>query len=148
MKTSSSRIPGAIRGAAICAAVLATLPAFALAPAAELPPEHQQGAIAWRSGGVGQDEAQAMQAAAGQYPLQLEFVVREGGGHGAFIAGVDVAIRDRAGRQMLQATTDGPFLLARLPTGRYVVTATYENTRRERRVAVPAIGSERVVFDW
>jgi len=135
---------------ALSVALLAILPAFSVsASAASLPPEIQQGAIAYRSGGVGQDEAQAMEKLARQYPLQLEFVERERGtGHEAFIADVDVSIHDHGGKQVLQAKADGPFLLARLPAGAYIVDARYDNISHQRRVIIPAHGTKRVVFGW
>lgn len=136
-------------GRALCgAAMIAAFPAAFASAQTALPPEHQMGAVAYRSGGVGQDEAQAMQAAASRYPLQLEFVARMNGGHEAYLAGVEVSIRDDDGRQVLQTTADGPFLLARLPAGHYKVTAKYEDMPRERQLLIPAHGGQRVVFAW
>jgi len=118
------------------------------AAAADLPPEQQQGAVVYRTGGIGEDEARAMQDASRQYPLALEFVARTGEDRGGFLADVDVSIQDRGGNQVLQAKAAGPFLLARLPAGRYVVTAKNEDSRRSRRVDIPSRGTRRVVFGW
>jgi hypothetical protein len=40
-----------------------------------LPPERTQGIVTYRSGGIGQDEAQAFAVAVRHYPLTLEFAV-------------------------------------------------------------------------
>jgi hypothetical protein len=136
-----------IRVTVLCAALGAATPTFA-ASAPNLPPEHHVGIVSYRSGGVGDDEAKAMQEIARQYPLELEFVAHEGNGHAAFLADVDVAIRDGGGNLVLQTTTDGPFLLARMPAGRYLVTAKYDNAQRIRHISVPAHGGRRVVFGW
>ena len=61
-------------GLLICS-LLTSLPAFAAVPST-LPPEQTQGAVAYVSGGIGQDEAQAFEAAAAQYPLALEFAIK------------------------------------------------------------------------
>lgn len=133
-------------GALLCAAFgAAAAPAIT---AGDLPPEHQQGNVAYRMGGIGEDEAQAMQAAARQYPLTLEFAARTGEDRGGYLADVDVAIRDGRGNQVLQAKADGPFLLVRLPPGRYVVTAKHEDSQRSRRVDVKERGAQRIVFSW
>ncbi|HZV54849.1 MAG TPA: carboxypeptidase-like regulatory domain-containing protein [Rhodocyclaceae bacterium] len=131
----------------LCIALAVAVPALG-ASSNNWPPELSQGVVAYRSGGIGQDEASAMQSAAGQYPLELEFVARESGGHEAFVADVDVSILDSGGRQVLQTMAEGPFLLARLPVGRYTVVATYDGAQRERSVSIPARGSEHIVITW
>ncbi|MDD5250336.1 MAG: carboxypeptidase-like regulatory domain-containing protein [Rhodocyclaceae bacterium] len=138
----------AVRSAVLGAALAATLPAFAEPAEDALPLEHSQGLVTYRSGGIGEDEAKAMRQIARQYPLQLEFVAHEGDARGAYVADVNVSIRDGRGKEVLQTKADGPFLLARLPAGRYVVTAQYQDSQRERRVNVPAHGAEHVVFGW
>jgi hypothetical protein len=137
------------RGIALCAslAVTASAAAYALT-APDLPPEHQQGNIAFRTGGIGEDEAKAMQDAAHQYPLALEFVARTGEEKGGWLAGVDVSIKDGGGNVVLRTTADGPFLLARLPAGHYVVTARYQDAQRSQPVEVSGRKSKRVVFGW
>jgi hypothetical protein len=136
-----------IRRSILCAALAAAVPAFAAS--ADLPPEHRDGVAApYRSGGVGEDEAKAMREIAHQYPLALEFIARERDGRNAYLSDVNVSIRDGRGNEVLQTTADGPFLLARLPAGRYVVTAKYENAQHARRITVPARGTEHVVFAW
>ncbi len=128
-------------------AILATaLPAFA-ASQAQLPPEQKEGAVTFRSGGVGQAQAKAMEAIAKRYPLELEFI-KKVGGHEGFLAGVDVSIMGKGGKQILETKTDGPFLLAKLPAGRYTVMAKNNDVKRERHIAVPAHGTKRVVIGW
>src|SRR5512146_3358400 len=118
------RIPLSIAAGALLWALLgAANPAAAIA-SPDLPPEHQQGAVAYRTGGIGEDESRAMREAARQYPLTLEFVSRTGEERGGYLADVDVSIKDNHGRQVLQAKAAGPFLLARLPAGQYMVTAS------------------------
>ncbi|HEX8989216.1 MAG TPA: carboxypeptidase-like regulatory domain-containing protein [Rhodocyclaceae bacterium] len=149
MKATSRRTPGAtaLRGVMLCASLGAAASAYALA-APDLPPEQHQGAVSFRTGGIGEDESKAMQQAAHQYPLELEFVSRSGDSAGGYLADVDVAIRDAHGSPVLQTRADGPFLLAKLPPGRYTVTAQYQASQLSRRVEIPAHGAQHVLFGW
>jgi hypothetical protein len=147
MKTRTSFKRWAARSACAYAAAFA-LPVLAADFSADLPVEQKQGAVAYRSGGVGEDEAKAMQEAARRYPLALEFVARTGEERGGWLADVDVAIHDRRGNAVMESKASGPFLLVRLPPGSYVVTANYEGMQRSQRVAVAERGTRRVVFGW
>lgn len=149
MKTGFVRAVSANLAPLLCVTAFASSPALA-GSADNLPPERVQGTVIYRSGGIGEDESRAMKEAAGQYPLQLEFVTRliDDGGREAYVADVGVTISDRAGRQVLQAMSDGPFMLVRLPPGRYRITADYEQNRKEQYANVPAGGSVRAVFSW
>jgi len=113
-----------------------------------LPPEHMVGNVSYVSGGVGKDEADAMKQAAARYPLELTFVTREKDGHEAYLAGDKVVVRDQEGRIVLNARADGPFLLAKLPAGRYVVEAIDHGQAHKRSVTVVPDKHERVVFAW
>ena len=120
----------------------------ALAAAGHLPPEHMQGAVAFVSGGVGEDEAAAMKQAAQGYPLELNFFKRMPCGYDVYLATDEVAMKDQHGKVMMHTTADGPFLLARLPTGRYSVSASNDGVTKEHRVSIVPGKHERVVFEW
>src|SRR5437660_1233038 len=92
---------------------------------AALPPEQHQAGIAFLTGGVGKDEAKAFERAAPRFPLALEFIDRVGKRE-EFLAGIAVKVIDRDGKTLLSTTSDGPFLLAKIPSGRYTVSATYD----------------------
>lgn len=131
-------------GASVVSALL-SMPASAVGE--PLPPLQYQGTVAYLTGGVGQSEAHAMQAAAPGYPLQMEFVEHEAG-QNAFLAGVRVSIENSRGREVLGTTTEGPFLFVDLPAGRYTIVAENGEAIQERQVAVPGQGTRRVVFAW
>jgi hypothetical protein len=113
-----------------------------------LPMAKHEGNVTYLSGGIGESEAQAMKAAAAKYPLEVEFVKKEPSGPAAYLAADKVAIRDHAGKTLLQTTSDGPFLLAKLPPGLYTISATNQNVSKERRVDLAAGKHEKVVFEW
>lgn len=131
-------------------AALAILSAVGRALAAGnagLPAEQHQGGIAYVTGGVGMREAKTFEHAAGRFPLALEFVQRAGK-RDEFIAGINVRLTDRHGKTVLSTKADGPFLLARIPSGRYTVAATYDGKPLKRQVVVQSKAKQPVVFEW
>jgi len=125
---------------------LATGSALTLA-AAPLPPVHDQGSVAYLSGGIGQGETRAIEGSEKNWPLTLEFAQRNRN-HGDFVADVAVVVRDAHGHTALQATSDGPFLLARLAPGRYAVDATLNGKTLHERVAIRPSAPTKAVFVW
>jgi hypothetical protein len=130
---------------------------LALAPAASgaafaasnagLPAEQHQNGVAYLTGGVGEDEAKAFEQAAPRFPLALEFADRAGK-RNEFIADVDVKVIDGHGKTVLSTKTDGPFLLARVPSGRYSVAATYEGKTLKRTVRVHDNSTHPLLMEW
>jgi len=126
--------------------VLSTAAGVALA-AGTLPPVESQHGVAYLSGGIGQGEAQAIEHAAGQWPLAMEFAQRRGR-HDDYIADVAVVVRDAAHHTVLTAKSDGPFMLARLAPGHYIVDATFGDRTLHDQVRVNEHGTARAVFVW
>jgi len=132
---------GAITGAS------ASPPATAEGRLFGVPPDKIVGAIRYTSGGVGISQSRAFEKAAAGYPLELEFV-RTAKPRDEFTAGVSVSILNNQGKTLLSTTSDGPFLLARLPPGEYRVRATDHGRTIVRRITVAAHHHEREVFAW
>ncbi|HUH93348.1 MAG TPA: carboxypeptidase-like regulatory domain-containing protein [Casimicrobiaceae bacterium] len=132
--------------AALVAANALTGAALAM-PIRNLPPAETQGAVTYRTGGIGQSEAAAMRQAEPKYPLSLEFAERAGPKNW-FLANVEVTIKDQHGNTELRTFSDGPFLLARLPNGDYTVTATDNGRSETRHVTIAAGKSEHLMFMW
>ncbi len=116
-------------------------------PMSNLPPEETHSAVTYRTGGIGQAEASAMKSAEAQYPLSLEFVARAEP-RNEYLANVEVTIKDDRGNVELKTFSDGPFVLAQLPNGRYTVTATDNGKSETRHVNVAAGKPEHLVFEW
>jgi hypothetical protein len=90
------------------------------------------GGISYVCGGVGQGEQQAIKAQAGKYDLMLTFAVT----HGAYLADVDVEIKDAKGGVVLSAKCDGPIMLVDLPgAGTWRVTAQANGQSRQRTIS-------------
>jgi hypothetical protein len=112
-----------------------------------LPPVHHMGAIDYVTGGVGQQESSAIERASAAWPLTLEFAVKDKH-HADFIAGVGVAIRDARQNIELKVRSDGPFLLAKLPPGHYLIDASFGNKTLQQKVDVVAGHPAKVVLVW
>ena len=134
---------------AVALAVAATFAAANAAAAMEqsLPPLQHQDGVAFVSGGDGQSEAHAFEHAIPRFPLALEFV-RRGPRKDEFLAGANVRLIDAHGKQVLSTVTDGPFLLAHVPAGRYKVIADYDGHTLKRMIEVDRRGHRRVVLEW
>jgi hypothetical protein len=114
---------------------------------AQLPPAQQQGNIEYLSGGIGLDESTAFKTAMSQYPLALTFAA-SGGNTAAYVADVQVVIRDSHDNDVLNTKSKGPYFLVRLPPGQYQVFATYDNKTQSKKATVESSGTRRLMFDW
>ncbi len=139
-----------VPGACFAASLLVAIPAMSaqdLAMTGPLPPEQRQGSVTYLSGGIGQDESEAMRRQEANFPLALEFIKHENG-KGYYLSGCNVTVKDQQGRTVLSTVADGPFLLANLPDGSYTVTADDQGQSKQRQVVIAARKAERVVFEW
>ncbi|HUX25339.1 MAG TPA: carboxypeptidase-like regulatory domain-containing protein [Burkholderiales bacterium] len=110
-----------------------------------LPPTQTYGSVSFITGGVGLDESAALKAAQKDYALSLLFVQTQ---RGEYLADVKVSIKDHAGETVLEAVSDGPMLLAKLPAGSYTVRAEHEGKVLVKTVRVAAKGVTRASFVW
>jgi hypothetical protein len=114
---------------------------------ADLPDVQTQGSVSFMSGGIGLDESTAMKQAQSQYPLSMLFIAKSSP-RDVYTADVSVTIKDAQGNTQLDTVTEGPYLLADLPSGKYTVTAEY-NGRTETRNATVVTGQPRkLTFVW
>ena len=133
----------------LLAVMLATLAlgAGAAQAAAPLPPLQHSAGVEYLSGGIGQDEARAIEGAARHWPLTLEFAVKDKS-RADFAADVKVLVRDARGHTALDATAGGPLFLARLAPGRYSVEASFAGKTLHEKVVVKAGHPAKAVFLW
>ncbi|MGU7781615.1 carboxypeptidase regulatory-like domain-containing protein [Burkholderia sp. PU8-34] len=132
---------------AIAAALAAGIAAGATGAYAQsdgLPAAHQQGDVTFVSGGIGQDESTAFQRNESAWPLALRFT----GAGGEFVADVHVRITDAKGTEVLKTDAHGPYMLVKLPPGRYTVNASYQGKDEAHDVTVGAKGGTKQAFTW
>jgi hypothetical protein len=109
----------------------------------DIPVEEDHG-VAYITGGVGQDEATAIRELASGYNMRATFTTRSG----EYLSGVNVQVLKVDGATVFAATSDGPYLFARLPQGHYRVIASVDGAQRSRDVYIPARGGVRFTLVW
>ena len=113
--------------------------------AGDLQPLKTYGNVSYVTGGIGLDESETIKAAEKDFTLSLLFAQTK---RGEFLSDVNVMIKDKAGKAVLEAQSDGPMLLVRLPAGTYQVNAEYEGKSLMKSVRVADKGVTRVGFVW
>jgi hypothetical protein len=115
---------------------------------AELPAAQTQNGVQFVTGGIGSDESKSLREAMPHYPLALIFASPESADVAAYLADVQVAITDSAGKTVLNTKSDGPYLLVKLPPGKYSISANAGGKIQKHDVDVPRSGSVQKRFDW
>lgn len=101
-----------------------------------LAPQTENG-ITYMCGGVGQLEQAFMKQEANKYDMMLTFATSKG----AYLADVNVDIRDGSGGSVLQTSCDGPIMLVNLPkAGKYQVRADAGGYLQNKNVNVRSTG--------
>ncbi|WP_175911270.1 carboxypeptidase-like regulatory domain-containing protein [Burkholderia sp. BCC1640] len=129
--------------AALAAGFAVTAPG-AYAQSDGLPAASQQGDVSYVSGGIGKDQSTAFEQSEAAWPLALRFT----GKGGEFLADVHVRIVDGKGTELLTTDARGPYMLVKLPPGRYTVHASYQGSDESRAVTVGAKGGAKAAFQW
>lgn len=112
-----------------------------------LPTVRTEGDVTYVSGGVGEDEANAMKRAAGKYPLELMFI-NKAKPRDSYTSDVQVKITNQRGESVLDTTSEGPYFLASLPNGTYRIEATNNGETRKQQTTVKKGSHRRIVFSW
>jgi len=126
---------------ALGASVLAAVSAGGSVAHAELPAAQTQGVVSWVSGGIGEGAAAEFKAAQAQYPLSIE-MSRTATPKNEYVSDAVVKITDAKGTTVLDAKSDGPFMLLKLPPGTYRIEATLDGkTAKSGALKVGSKGS-------
>lgn len=104
----------------------------------------EQNGITYLSGGVGEDEAKAIQQATG-YNLHMTFAI---GPENKYVPDVDVAIQKVPGQTVLTLSDAGPLVYVQLPPGKYTVVATRNGEERRDTAEVGSGAARNLVFHW
>lgn len=96
------------------------------------------------SGGVGDESLERLDALQMGFNLKLTFALTAGD----YLSGTAVEIAEAGGKVVVNAQSEGPFMLVRLPPGRYVVSATQGGVRKSQKLTVGARGNQTVHFRW
>ncbi|AOX99725.1 hypothetical protein [Jeongeupia sp. USM3] len=126
-------------------ALVVSLATPAIALAGPLPEvQHSAQGIAYISGGVGDEEASAIRAAAGDYNVRLLLT----GKQGQYLANAHIQVLDAKGKPVVDATADGPYFYMKLKPGKYQLVATLDERPQQRMLQVAKQGSRSVHLTW
>jgi hypothetical protein len=100
--------------------------------------------VSYVSGGVGTASIDRLNTLAGGFNLKLVFA----GKSGAYLTDVRVNIADSKGRTLLDIVSEGPWFLAKLPTGDYKLSASFAGNVVRQHVSIGPEKLKTVQFRW
>jgi hypothetical protein len=96
------------------------------------------------SGGVSLNARDTLRGAESNANVKLVFALNTGN----YVSDVQVKVTDSAGRTVIEDTSNGPWLLARLPAGSYTANATYNGHTVTQKFSVGKSGLRTAQFRW
>ena len=112
-----------------------------------LPPVQSQGQTEFVTGGIGRDESEVIKKEGRRWPLLLE-LTQGSGPRPEYISDVRIAVKDKSGNTVLDATADGPYMLIRLAPGRYSLDATHESVTLHRDLNLEKGQNRKMTLVW
>ena len=100
--------------------------------------------VPYVSGGVGADDREELLAKEKDYNLKIVVAATSGD----FLADVKIVIESARNERVLDATMEGPILLAMMPPGTYTVRATSDAQTQTKSVTIPPQGMRQMDFRW
>lgn len=104
-----------------------------------------QNGISYVSGGIGEAQQQALKAMRKDYNLWLTFAIEKSG---EYLADVKVRIQDAKGKKVLETVSPGPLFYAKLPQGKYRITAESHETPLSKSTSIGKTGAKELYFYW
>ena len=90
---------------------------------------HEQQGVRYVTGGLTEEENEAMGKFASRFPMHMVFTAK---GQDEPIRDVDVTVRDLQGSVVLQVKSEGPLLFVDVIGGRYTVEAEYDGEKQSQ----------------
>ncbi|SEK62484.1 carboxypeptidase-like regulatory domain-containing protein [Nitrosovibrio tenuis] len=135
-----------VRLSIILASVFPTL-VLAQDKSSSLPPVQTQGQTEFLTGGIGQDEAEAISRAASSWPLTIE-LSQAAAPRAEYISDVQITIKDKSGNIVLDTNAEGPYVLVKLPPAKYSLDAVYGSKTLHRDITLQKGRSKRISLMW
>jgi hypothetical protein len=104
---------------------------------------HQQGDMSYVTGGIGEDESDALQATQHNYNLHVMNADKDG----HFSDDIRIVISDPKHTVLLD-TVGGPLFYANVPSGRYLVEGFSDTQSKKQTVTIAGNKTVRVRFVW
>jgi hypothetical protein len=107
-------------------------------------PKARAADVPYISGGVGAESREELLAKESEYNLKIVVAATSGD----YLADVKIVIAAARNEQVLDATMEGPILLAKLSPGTYTVKAISDAQAQTKTVTIPAQGQRQLDFRW
>ncbi len=114
---------------------------------AQVPDTQYSQGISYISGGVGEEESQAILTESKQWPLLLELSQLENG-RGVWIFGAKIKILNTMNQVIFDAQADGPYILINLTAGQYQIEASYQESIQKKSVLIQGSGLQKLAIFW
>lgn len=105
---------------------------------------HTTNNVAYVSGGVGSESRDRLSVLSSEFNLKLVLAMNSG----EYVSGVRIVIADDQGHTVVDAVSDGPWLMARVPAGNYQIAASLGEKTERRQIAVGANKLTTMDFRW
>ncbi|HEX8874988.1 MAG TPA: hypothetical protein VF780_10205 [Nitrosospira sp.] len=112
-----------------------------------LPPVQSQGKTEFLTGGVGKDESDAILHVANTWPLTLE-LSKAAAPRAEYISDVQITIKDKSRNTVLDINAEGPYVLVKLPPGKYSLDAVFESKTLHRNINIEKGHNQRISLMW
>jgi hypothetical protein len=114
---------------------------------AQIPDTQYSQGISYISGGVGEEESQAILMESKQWPLLLELSQLENG-RGVWIFGAKIKVLNTKNQVIFDAQADGPYMLMNLTAGQYQIEASYQGSVQKKSVLIQGSGLQKLAIFW
>ena len=96
------------------------------------------------SGGVSLNARDTLRGSESNANIKMVFALNTGN----YVSDVQVKVTDSSGKTVIQDTSNGPWLLARLPAGTYTAVASYNGHPVTHKFSVGKSGMRTAQFRW
>ena len=141
---SRRRLRASVASLAIAALFAGSVLVTANANARSEEVERAPSGVSYVSGGAGTEAVDRLKAMERDFNLKLVFATPSG----EYLSDVRVVTTDARGAPLLDAYSEGPLLLAKLPPGTYRVNADFEGQPKDRTVTVNTGRLATLGFTW
>jgi len=108
-----------------------------------LPEVQHAGDIAYITGGIGDEERDALRAVKGDYNLHVLSATV----NGAYTGNPHIVISDSHGQEVLSTDT-GPIFYAKLPAGHYIIKEVRHEQSKKQSIVIGTDKPANITFRW
>ena len=103
------------------------------------------GGIMFATGGIGEDQQEAMSNIKADCNLHLTFSQAISG---EYLADVTLVVRNGLGQDVFNVESARPLFYAKLPSGKYVIVADWHGKQQKREVVIAKTGAKNLYLYW